>query len=535
MTIEHRSWSDEARAMVTYASHPRDQRCSECSAPAHPSVKLIGNEYRSLTDRFLGVRPNSSGGNIMSMDRISRQARVDELRAWMEEQSDEFGGDAFTPEVQRAWDNHTSELARHEAILDQASARDQRMIDAVRGGTVRTESGDGRRVDMGGRGVGSYNGSDLAGRARQVIDTAARSDLLPDYAAERATALVERGTNQERSLAARWAIAAGNPDYATGFAKLVADPVRGHLLWTPQEQEAYRAAAAVQGELEERAMSLTAANGGHMVPLVLDPAIMLTSAGSINPLRAISRVVQTVGSQWSGVTSAGATAEWKAEAVQAADASPTLAKPNIPVFLGDAFVPYSYEVGMDAINFLSELQKVLIDSALQLQNTAFTVGGGSTDPKGIITAIVGTASVVVGTEAFPKTQVYSTQAALPPRFQPNAKWAANLAIIHKLAQFETTNGAKEFPGVNEGRLLNRDLVELSNMDGVIDVGAENYSLLYGDFQNFIIVDRIGATLELIPNLVGAAFRPTGQRGALLWFRTGSDAPVFNAFRLLNLT
>jgi HK97 family phage major capsid protein len=472
----------------------------------------------------------------MSLNRIDREQRVAELQQWFAAQDAEFGGDPFTPEVQRAWDNHKSELDRHQVVLDQFAARDRDMIEGIRSGKIKVE---GQAEQMAAYAGSSGQSRDLGdspfGRARRVIDTAARSELLPGYAAERATNLVEKGTNQERSLAARWAIAAGDPHYATGFAKLVADPTRGHLLWTPQEQAAYRQAAAVQGELEERAMSLTAANGGHMVPLVLDPAIMLTSAGSINPLRQISRVVQTTGSQWSGVTSAGVTAEWKTEASQAADASPTLAKPNIPVFLGDAFIPYSYEVGMDAINFLSELQKVLLDGALQLQNTAFTTGGGSVDPKGIVTALVGTASIVVGTEAFPKTQVYSTQAALPPRFQPNAKWAANLAIIHKIAAFETTNGAKEFPGVSEGRLLNRDLIELSNLDGVIDVGAENYCLLYGDFQNFIIVDRIGATLELIPNLVGAAQRPTGQRGALLWFRTGSDAPVFNAFRLLNLT
>jgi HK97 family phage major capsid protein len=77
--------------------------------------------------------------------------------------------------------------------------------------------------------------------------------------------------------------------------------------------------------------------------------------------------------------------------------------------------------------------------------------------------------------------------------------------------------------------------ELSNMDGVIDAGLENYILLYGDFTQFVIVDRVGTTLEVIPNLVGTNRRPTGQRGALLWFRTGSDSVVDNAFRLLNAT
>jgi predicted phage gp36 major capsid-like protein len=51
----------------------------------------------------------------------------------------------------------------------------------------------------------------------------------------------------------------------------------------------------------------------------------------------------------------------------------------------------------------------------------------------------------------------------------------------------------------------------------------------------VIVDRVGTTLEVIPNLVGTNRRPTGQRGALLWFRTGSDSVVDNAFRLLNAT
>ena len=101
-------------------------------------------------------------------------------------------------------------------------------------------------------------------------------------------------------------------------------------------------------------------------------------------------------------------------------------------------------------------------------------------------------------------------------------------------QMETAAGARLFPELGEGRLLNKPIYELSNMDGTFGAG-ESYCLLYGDFQNFIIADRIGATLELIPNLVGAAFRPTGQRGALLRFLPGSDAPVFNAFRLLDIT
>jgi hypothetical protein len=64
------------------------------------------------------------------------------------------------------------------------------------------------------------------------------------------------------------------------------------------------------------------------------------------------------------------------------------------VYFGDAFVPYSFEVGQDATNFLDELRKVLVDGADQLMNTAYTLGTGSGQPTGIVIAIVGTASEV---------------------------------------------------------------------------------------------------------------------------------------------
>jgi predicted phage gp36 major capsid-like protein len=50
----------------------------------------------------------------------------------------------------------------------------------------------------------------------------------------------------------------------------------------------------------------------------------------------------------------------------------------------------------------------------------------------------------------------------------------------------------------------------------------------------VIVDRISSTLDLVPHLFGSNRRPMGQRGALLWFRTGSDMVIPNAFRLLSI-
>lgn len=369
--------------------------------------------------------------------------------------------------------------------------------------------------------------------AMRTVDTAVRAKLLPDHAAAKVERLVNDGPDHDRSLAARWVVAAGDPAYRTAFAKLCGDPVRGHLLWNEREQAAYQAVTAVRA-----AMSLTDANGGFMVPFTLDPAIMLTNDGSNNPLRRISRVVQTVTDQWQGVTSAGASAEWKAEAAEAADGSPTVDDAPIPVHFGDVFVPYSFEVGMDAVNFLGELGRVMADAADNLMATAYTTGSGTGQPKGVITALAGTASEINGggTEALAAGDPFLLQNALPARFSARAQWGAHIATINALRQFETTNGALKFPELTNGQLLNKPMNEISNMDGAVNAAAtaNNYLLVYGDFTNFVIVDRIGTTIELIPNLVGANRRPTGQRGAFLWFRTGSDVVVPQSFRLLDV-
>jgi HK97 family phage major capsid protein len=425
-----------------------------------------------------------------------------------------------------------------------------RQADELRYFIQQTRSGNVRqhRSQYGGQQVGgssdspaSFGGS-TRDQAKRTLDALHRSGSLPDHAAEKAENLVaKQGTSTDQNMASRWVVAAGSEHYRSAFTKMLADSTRGHMLWTAQEQDAYRAVTEVQAEMRAMGES-TGGPGGFMVPIQLDPAIMLTNAGSANPLRRISRVVQTVGAQWKGLTSAGVTTEWlSADSVAAramADASPTVAEVNIPVYVGDAYVPYSYEVGMDAVDFQNQITTLMLDAADVMQATAYTVGTGVGQPKGLITALVaaGGSTVVASTTAdvFAAADVFKVQNALPPRFQPRAQWAANLAIINAARQFETTAGALKFPELENDRLLRRPIDEISDMDGVVDAAANNYLLAYGDFSQFVIADRIGSTIEFVQNVMDQATgRPSGRRGLILWFRTGSDVTVPNAFRLLN--
>ena len=67
---------------------------------------------------------------------------------------------------------------------------------------------------------------------------------------------------------------------------------------------------------------------------------------------------------------------------------PAPLQPTIDILKYDVFVPYSFEVGLDAVNFKGEVSRVMLDAVDVGQATAFTTGNGTTQPRGLITAIV---------------------------------------------------------------------------------------------------------------------------------------------------
>jgi hypothetical protein len=72
-----------------------------------------------------------------------------------------------------------------------------------------------------------------------------------------------------------------------------------------------------------------------MVAFALDPALMLTNGGNINPLRALATSRTTVGRQLALINSAGGVARWAAEASGADDGAPVIASPGILIHKAD--------------------------------------------------------------------------------------------------------------------------------------------------------------------------------------------------------
>jgi HK97 family phage major capsid protein len=426
-------------------------------------------------------------------------------------------------------------LARHVEKLDRCAA----IAAAGRGGgagALRVESATGNDPYAAERGYrAQLTGSPVRDSAMRVLEKSVRSGL-PAAGAEVVERLVDTGPDHERSWAARWVTDTGSPDYRSAFAKLVMHgEARASLEWTAGEREAYDRVSRLKSE--QRALSLTDSAGGFLVPFELDPTVIITSAGSTNPLLQISRVVSSVSDIWHGVSSAGVQASWDAEAAEVSDDSPPFAEPTIPNYKGATFIPFSIELAGDAPTLLNEIGRLLSDGMLQLLNAALTTGSGSGCPTGIIAALTGGSSVVntATADTLVDDDVYAVQNSAGPRWQANSRWCANLKILNLLRTFETSNGALQFPELRNDTptLLGRPVHELSNMDSTLGGGAGNDPvLLYGDFSNFVVTQRIGSSVELIPHLFGSNLRPTGQRGMYMYARYGSDSVNDAAFRLL---
>ena len=83
-------------------------------------------------------------------------------------------------------------------------------------------------------------------------------------------------------------------------------------------------------------------------------------------------------------------------------------------------------------------------------------------------------------------------------------------------------------------MLDRPALVADGMDAVLDVTTGNDPVLvFGDFDSYVIADRIGSVVvEPVPHLPGANRRPSGQRGWLAHVRHGAGVVNTAAFRLL---
>lgn len=363
---------------------------------------------------------------------------------------------------------------------------------------------------------------------KRAID--ATSISMTDEAKAEVEAKLNRSGVPEMKGFPRHVLAFGSDAYARAFAKVSLDEKE---TLTREEVAALEFARS-----EARALGLTDGSGGYLIPTFLDPTVINTSDGSINPFRQISRVVQVSGDNWNGVTSAGISIAWGTEFSVPADGAPAFGAPSITPYKAHGFVPISIE-GYEDIASIGPIVASMFQQAKDDDEAQkFATGSGSNQPTGIVTALAGTLSQtnMATNGAIAAADLFKAQQHLGPRYQQRASWVMNLAYVNKIRALGSSDNyfaqTVRLPESADFPLLGRPAYQASGMTDACNTTTNN-AIVFGDFNDYVIVDRIGMQVEFIPHLFDqATARPNGSRGWYTHWRTGADSVNDTAFTLL---
>lgn len=493
-----------------------------------------------------------------------RGTRQESIRSRMAELDAAHDGTALPDEAQAEWDALSGEYDEHSRAIEEhtraIAARRERLASlAERQAGERVDGGEaGYEPPAGSTGEGTGTRSRTAPgfvRARTDddiydLDAIRQRSRTPEDAVlacrdnamraieraafpgaesrERAQGTVERLLNSvddENGTLAKRILATGSPLYMRAWSKAVARLSRDGL-----------------SDAESRALAVgVGADGGFAVPFQLDPTVILTSDGAINPLRQISRVQQITGKEYDLVTSAGVTVTRSAEGAAVGDNTPALAQPTIKAERVTGFIPFSVEIEQDWQALQSEMMMLLADAKDIEESSSFTNGNGTAPNAGGIIGTLASGSNVAGTGGagtLAAGDLYAAEDAMAPRFRPRASWMASKTSFNAYRQlFTQTASAAGDPWVRPSQgtpaeLLGYPAYENSDMAATHATGDK--PIILGDFgRGFLIIDRLGMSVELVPHLFDqATARPTGSRGLLAIWRNNSMVLVPGAFRVV---
>jgi HK97 family phage major capsid protein len=194
--------------------------------------------------------------------------------------------------------------------------------------------------------------------------------------------------------------------------------------------------------------------------------------------------------------------------------------------------------------------RLLAEGYDELLTQKFTVGSGTGEPKGILTALSANTNVRVRVQTsgtlFSSTDPYAVWKALPAKYRARASWLMSVGVNNAIRQLGTANvyhaSTVTLPAEWLETLFNKSVYEGVYMpDVTTSTSATDGLAIVGDFRNFLVARRGGMSIELIQNLVqqvtagsGPAL-PTGQRAWFGYARIGSNSINDLGFRLLTNT
>ena len=475
---------------------------------------------------------------VMNLEEL--RARQDEIQARFQEIHSEHGVNRLPDDVKTEWDGLVEERGDIEARINDYEERTA-LLRTIADKPKNTEpvgehrstrtSASASRVPQNIYAVEEYrnlSNSDEQMRAafrdgaRKAIDTAVFAHDKADENVNKRE--LEKLLGQDESGEfARHILATGSPTYQRAFAKVIAG--------RPLTAEEQRAIATVG----------TTTTGGYNVPFTLDPTLILTSDGSVNPLRSMARVERlTQGNTWKGVTTAGVTiTRGPAELQPVTPTEVTFGQPEVTVQPVKVEIQFSIEADEDWPRLQTELARILQEAKDDEEAESFVNGVGTTVyPEGVAYGLAASSDVGTTGNGLDVADLYRLEGALPPRHRARAQFLANKAIYSQIRQFSvgaTGEGSVWERGIAAGdpaQLLGYPAREISTMESDPTADGERI-MLFGDFRaGFLIVDKVGMTIEIDPHVRDGNGKWIGARALLAHYRNSSKVINDNALRAL---
>lgn len=240
----------------------------------------------------------------------------------------------------------------------------------------------------------------------------------------------------------------------------------------------------------------TPASGGYTVAPEYSTAIVKKLV-EMSPMRSLASVMSIGTSKvFIPTLATDAAGGWVGEVAARTEDEPTFGQIEIDVHEHAVIIPISRMLLEDSILDLSGLlaERIAIKFA-QAENTAFVKGTGTGQPQGLLNAANTFTSVTAkpdGSDLLAK--LLELYYSLPQPYAQTATWGMTrktMGAIRAAADLAANRTGIWSDGLADGtpaRLLGAAVTEFPDMD---DMAASKTPVIFGDFSNYQIVDRVG--------------------------------------------
>ena len=226
------------------------------------------------------------------------------------------------------------------------------------------------------------------------------------------------------------------------------------------------------------------ASGGHLMPFTLDPTIILTNNGVVNPIRQLATVNSVATDNWQGITSAGSPR--RTTLIEVSDDIDLLGRRSPSTRAGVRPVLGAGRVRLRRCRPISPVRRRQRPAGTERVHAGYrhrpAVRAHHRRPPVVATTTGQTRSSGV-------TSTCCKLKAVAPATRRNGVWMANLNVLNLIAEFDTgpapcTGCSPTAPSAvgASGQIRLRPPDENRRWT-VIDAAASNKILAYGDFKS----------------------------------------------------